>query len=82
MSIRQPNTRAKLVSENGPAARIAEKSQAERYVTRRERKLPSGGTLSKRRPLAAEPLWVFIIRGAGAPVSDSATLAGPMGEVA
>ena len=73
---RQPKTTAKLLAENNPEARIVEKSSAEHYVTRSEWKVPSVGALSKQHPLTAEPLWVFILRRAGAPVSDSATLCG------
>ena len=62
---RQPKTRAKLMSENDPGARIVEKSQAEHYVTRSEWKLPSDAALSKRHPLTAEPLWAFILRRGG-----------------
>ena len=78
---RRPKTTARLRSENDPSARIVEKSQAEHYVTRWEWKLPSDTALSKRHPLTAEPFWSFVLRKAGVPVSDSATLSGSKGVV-
>ena len=75
-----PRLRQNL-SDNGPHARIVEKSQAEHHVTRSAWKLPSDAALSKRHPLTAEPLWAFILRRAGVPVSDSATLRGSKTDV-
>ena len=50
-------------------------------MTRWEWKLPSDTALSKRHPLTAEPFWSFVLRRAGVPVSDSATLSGSKGVV-
>ncbi len=71
---RQPKTRATLLSEGDPAARVVDKSQAEHYVTRSEWTLPSDAALVKHHPLTGEPLWKFILRRAGAPVPERATL--------
>jgi len=60
---------------------VVEKSQAEHYVTRTEWDVPSDVQLLKRHPLTGEPLWAFILRRVGAPVSDSATLAGSKADV-
>ena len=50
-------------------------------MTRWQWDVPSDAALSKRDLLTAEPLWAFILRRAGAPVADSATLAGSKVEV-
>ena len=50
-------------------------------MTRNEFKLPADSALYKKHPLTAEPLWFHILRRAGAPVSDSATLASSKGAV-
>ena len=54
------------------SAKIVEKSQAEQYAMRHEWEVPSDATLRKLHPLNGQPLWKFLLRRVGAPVSDSA----------
>ena len=70
---RQAKTKEKLLAEGSVSAKIAEKSQAEQYATRREWGVPSDTTLKKHHPLNGHPLWWFVLQRVGVPVSDSAT---------
>ena len=69
---RQAKTKETLLEEGNASAKIVEKSQAEQYVTRHEWEVPSDATLRKHHPLNGQPLWQFLLRRVGAPVSDSA----------
>jgi len=70
---RQAKTKEKLRDEGDVTTSIVEKSQAEQYATRHTWEVPSDRALQQHHPLTDTPLWMFILRRVGAPVSASAT---------
>ena len=70
---RQAKTKEKLRDEGDVTTSIVEKSQAEHDATRHTWEVPSDRALQQHHPLTDTPLWMFILRRIGAPVSASAT---------
>ena len=63
-------TKEKLLEEGDGSTSIVEKSAAEHYVTRHAWAVPSDRVLRQHHPLTDYPLWQFILRRVGVPVSD------------